>query len=118
MWSYISISCWCGVALPGRSDVTGRRRACLGESCDRPSPRGEGRSQDSPRQARRRPVTSDLPGNATPHQQEIEMYDHIGLKVKDVGAAARFYKAALAPLGYVMASQDESGAGFGPKGAP
>ena len=46
------------------------------------------------------------------------MYDHVGLKMKDVGAAARFYKAALAPLGHVLASQDESGAGFGPKGAP
>ena len=46
------------------------------------------------------------------------MYDHIGLKVKDVDASARFYEAALAPLGYVKASQDSSGAGFGPKGAP
>ena len=46
------------------------------------------------------------------------MYDHIGLKVKDVEASARFYKAALAPLGFVLDSQDESGAGLGPKGAP
>ena len=46
------------------------------------------------------------------------MYDHIGLKVKDVGASARFYQAALAPLGHVLASQDESGVGFGPAGAP
>ena len=46
------------------------------------------------------------------------MFDHIGLKVKDVDASARFYKAALAPLGFVLDSQDESGAGLGPKGAP
>lgn len=46
------------------------------------------------------------------------MYDHIGLKVKDIDASVRFYEAALAPLGFVMSSQDESGAGFGPKGAP
>jgi catechol 2,3-dioxygenase-like lactoylglutathione lyase family enzyme len=46
------------------------------------------------------------------------MYDHIGLKVKDIGASVRFYEAALAPLGYVLCSRDESGAGFGPKGEP
>ena len=33
------------------------------------------------------------------------MYDHIGLEVKDVGASARFYQAALAPLGHVLASR-------------
>ena len=41
------------------------------------------------------------------------MYDHIGLKVKDIEASARFYEAALAPLGFVR-----EGSGFGPKGAP
>jgi catechol 2,3-dioxygenase-like lactoylglutathione lyase family enzyme len=46
------------------------------------------------------------------------MYDHIGLKVKDVAASARFYKEALAGLGYVLCSQDDSGAGFGPPGEP
>jgi catechol 2,3-dioxygenase-like lactoylglutathione lyase family enzyme len=46
------------------------------------------------------------------------MYDHIGLKVRDVGASVRFYQAALAPLGHVLASQDDAGAGFGPPGAP
>jgi predicted lactoylglutathione lyase len=46
------------------------------------------------------------------------MYDHVGLKVKDVGASARFYSAALAALGHVLASQDDDGAGLGPKGAP
>lgn len=43
------------------------------------------------------------------------MFDHIGLKVKDLDASARFYKAALAPLGHLP---DDSGTGFGPKGEP
>ncbi|WP_158816741.1 VOC family protein [Methylocapsa sp. S129] len=46
------------------------------------------------------------------------MYDHIGLKTKDLDASVRFYTAALAPLGYELCSRDESGAGFGPAGAP
>src|ERR1700749_1470190 len=46
------------------------------------------------------------------------MYDHLGLKVKDLDASVRFYTEALAPLGFVLDSQDASGAGFGPKGAP
>ncbi|MGH8528556.1 MAG: VOC family protein [Nevskiales bacterium] len=43
------------------------------------------------------------------------MYDHIGLKVKDLDASVRFYRAALATLGHVP---DDSGTGFGPKGEP
>ena len=46
------------------------------------------------------------------------MFDHIGLKVKDVGASVRFYEAALAPLGYVVCCQDESSAGLGKPGEP
>lgn len=47
------------------------------------------------------------------------MYDHIGLRVKDLGASVRFFEAALAPLGFVLCSRDESTyAGFGPPGAP
>jgi catechol 2,3-dioxygenase-like lactoylglutathione lyase family enzyme len=46
------------------------------------------------------------------------MYDHIGLKAKNVPASTRFYKAALAPLGFVLASGDDTSAGFGPKDAP
>lgn len=41
------------------------------------------------------------------------MYDHIGLKVKDLDASARFYQAILAPLGYVLSSRDATSAGFG-----
>jgi catechol 2,3-dioxygenase-like lactoylglutathione lyase family enzyme len=46
------------------------------------------------------------------------MYDHIGLKVKDLDASVRFYAAALAPLGHVLGSHDKSYAGLGPKAAP
>src|SRR2546423_7049555 len=46
------------------------------------------------------------------------MYDHIGLKVGNLDASVRFYTAALAPLGYVLCSRDNSGAGFGPSGEP
>lgn len=46
------------------------------------------------------------------------MYDHVALKVKNVAAATQFYKAALAPLGFVCASSDATSAGFGPEGAP
>ena len=46
------------------------------------------------------------------------MYDHIGLKVRNLDASITFYTAALAPLGHVLCSRDDSGAGFGPKDAP
>ena len=46
------------------------------------------------------------------------MYDHIGLKVKDLDVAVRFYSAALAPLGHVLASKEATYAGIGPKGEP
>ncbi|HEY4730027.1 MAG TPA: VOC family protein, partial [Myxococcales bacterium] len=46
------------------------------------------------------------------------MYDHIGLKVKDVDASVRFYENALKAFGYVLCSRDDSGAGFGPRGEP
>ncbi len=43
------------------------------------------------------------------------MYDHIGFKVKNLATSVRFYKAALAPLGHVLGSHDDSYAGLGPK---
>jgi catechol 2,3-dioxygenase-like lactoylglutathione lyase family enzyme len=46
------------------------------------------------------------------------MYDHIGLKVKDMEAAVNFYSAALAPLGHVVCNREKTYAGFGPKDAP
>lgn len=46
------------------------------------------------------------------------MYDHIGLRVKDLVAASRFYGTVLAPLGFVAGSSGDGYAGFGPKDAP
>lgn len=46
------------------------------------------------------------------------MYDHIGLKVRDLAASRRFYEAVLAPLGHVPGSHDDSCAGLGPADAP
>jgi catechol 2,3-dioxygenase-like lactoylglutathione lyase family enzyme len=46
------------------------------------------------------------------------MYDHVGLKVKDLDASVRFYSGALASLGHVLCSRDASGAGIGPSGEP
>lgn len=43
------------------------------------------------------------------------MYDHIGLKVKALDKAARFYEAALAPLGLTLLYSDETWRGFGRK---
>ena len=40
------------------------------------------------------------------------MYDHVGLKVKNLEASVRFYRAALEALGYRLGSSDASGASF------
>lgn len=45
------------------------------------------------------------------------MFDHIGLKVKDLEKSVKFYGAALEALGQVMGSKDASSASFGPKDA-
>lgn len=46
------------------------------------------------------------------------MFDHIGIRVKDLEAAVRLYVAMLAPLGHVAGSADATYAGFGPPGKP
>jgi catechol 2,3-dioxygenase-like lactoylglutathione lyase family enzyme len=46
------------------------------------------------------------------------MFDHIGLRVKDLDAAARLYAVMLAPLGHVPGARDATYAGFGPKDRP
>lgn len=45
------------------------------------------------------------------------MFDHIGIKVRDLSASTRFYRAALEPLGFVFDSGDATSCGFGPRGA-
>jgi catechol 2,3-dioxygenase-like lactoylglutathione lyase family enzyme len=44
------------------------------------------------------------------------MFDHVGLRVKDLDTSVSFYRATLGPLGYEVTSQDPSGASFGAKG--
>ena len=46
------------------------------------------------------------------------MFDHIGLKVKDIDASVRFYEAALGGLGHELCARDAASAGLGPKGEP
>ena len=46
------------------------------------------------------------------------MFDHVGIKVKDLKASAAFYAAVLAPLGHEAGYSDDSTVGLGPKDAP
>jgi catechol 2,3-dioxygenase-like lactoylglutathione lyase family enzyme len=46
------------------------------------------------------------------------MYDHIGLKVKDLEASIRFYERSLSALGHVVGPKDASSAGIGPADSP
>ena len=41
------------------------------------------------------------------------MFDHLGLHVHDLAASARFYEAALGPLGHVAGSVDSETASVG-----
>ena len=41
------------------------------------------------------------------------MLDHVNIRVADYDRSKKFYEAALAPLGYKLAMEAESGAGFG-----
>jgi catechol 2,3-dioxygenase-like lactoylglutathione lyase family enzyme len=49
---------------------------------------------------------------------EVSMFAHIGLHVKDLEAAVRFYAAVLEPLGQGLCSRDAASASFGPKDDP
>jgi catechol 2,3-dioxygenase-like lactoylglutathione lyase family enzyme len=46
------------------------------------------------------------------------MYAHIGLHVRDLDAAVRFYEAVLLPLGHRLCARDEASASFGPAEDP
>ena len=41
------------------------------------------------------------------------MYDHVGLRVKDLAASQRFYTAVLGALGHALNSSGDDYAGFG-----
>ena len=40
------------------------------------------------------------------------MLDHVSIRIKDYSRSKKFYEAALAPLGYTLAMENSSGAGF------
>ena len=46
------------------------------------------------------------------------MFDHIGLRVRNLEKAKQLYAAMLAPLGHVPGPAGEGYAGFGPKDKP
>ena len=46
------------------------------------------------------------------------MYDHLGLRVKDLEASVRVYDAALKELGHELVSHDKCSASLGSKSSP
>ncbi len=46
------------------------------------------------------------------------MFDHVGLRVKNLEQAKKLYQAILAPLGHVAGASGVGYAGFGPEGSP
>ena len=46
------------------------------------------------------------------------MYDHIGIKVKDLETSKRFYAATMTALGHELCCSDDNSAGLGPKDSP
>lgn len=46
------------------------------------------------------------------------MFDHVGLRVRDLAQSTRFFARALEPLGLALQSEGNGYAGFGPPGAP
>jgi catechol 2,3-dioxygenase-like lactoylglutathione lyase family enzyme len=46
------------------------------------------------------------------------MFDHIGIRVKDLKVSLRFYDNVLSPLGFVRCSSGDRDAGYGSPGKP
>lgn len=46
------------------------------------------------------------------------MFDHVGVRVRDLKKSVKFYRAVLEPLGHVVGSEDGASAGLGPPNAP
>ncbi|MGH9869585.1 MAG: VOC family protein [Candidatus Polarisedimenticolia bacterium] len=46
------------------------------------------------------------------------MFDHVTLRVKDLGKAKRFYAESLAPLGYKVLHESDGSIGLGDAGEP
>jgi hypothetical protein len=48
------------------------------------------------------------------HQvEEVSMFDHVSIGVRDLARAKRFYDAALRPLGHVCLSENADALGYG-----